>query len=1250
METAFTIINETLTNEPINEVQVATIINETLTTKPIDEVKVATTIVDAKLLGISSEGATRLFSINDIKGDFKGLALADTNPGIPVLSQYFNVIPGITYIHFINSAGNAITVPKIDNGETVVDAKVTWTGSDWVLTYAKTSIESPNSVKKEDLTNSLSYSLFDEGFFPKSVSVKDAIVISNEPYSEGTALRLPANKEMASDYIMVFDQYNKEISTISGKLISFSWILEHPLSYENQTSILYGLRIYRPDGGFDNVPIKSETKLSRTRRLIRAEVIVNPEIMVSFGAYVQFVTGGGIDSNDREFKIVSAEYVVLQSDGLFDFDFFINRTFKNGEDLVKYNFSNNLPFFNQAFNGATAISGTSKKTTIPIGYSGTTSYVKTLGSDYLPGFIAAWMNPGTTLKCEWLIKLNKLPNGLVPKATVDSGYIAYDSAVSLGKTLGGIEYLLITGIYVVPSILPTYFQPFIQWDANYLVPESGSFEVIDLSLRAVQTNQDLKTISGNALTTSSMFEQVKNSSSITYENEVLKYIVETPFFNEVFNGAMSNSSNSKKITIPTNLSGSSSYVKTDLSRLVNNFSTAWFKINTKIRMEWLIKTSTNVPQSVFSPNANSNLNVKLISIEKLNKADAVVNFLKLVSEVQVLDILPTELLPYIQQTVGIQPVGAEAWWEVAELLIYLIPDNPTTLKSKNTLTNGAISDTKSISKSQMIMVNVGKVQTPGLPAFSFIGNRCVQDALDSIVDASEFKQYEIVVHEGIYEALIPSDFSAAGGTSFIAGKSNVSIRGVSESKVVFKGQLADNLGANFPYEGFQTMFWHADHGTLSNVTVSMKNGRYAIHIDAGAVGLTNFYEKFQNVKMEHYGNTNDALNWRSWHAEGIGMSQGLILEHDGCQFKTPECPLYFHTNANYEKESRLIYKNCSFFTTSDAPGAYAVMIQSLGSRKNDELTLEGCAFEGTYLMKFDDLPDQRGSVDTLSYNNFDVKVKGFGNSPLLLIHDFKGGMALRVISKSTAAISSVRFLTTGNAFSTLIKDQYYGGGTHETDLREINVNGYAYRDGAEGLRGYAIGKLDLSGAFSTPGSSIGRRLGNCATNNKNLLINIDGQDYNINFSKDYTNISNAVILAEINSVVGSAADVDLYSVAYDYYPEFTDVLHRAISSEQIRNGDVVVKVSGKIRKAKITDKKIYGVAIDDINTGTTGRVIIKGLLQTDLNLRFHINMETQSSVIYGDQLGLSSIPGKITLNSGYNNFFCVDEGILSFNL
>ena len=734
------------------------------------------------------------------------------------------------------------------------------------------------------------------------------------------------------------------------------------------------------------------------------------------------------------------------------------------------------------------------------------------------------------------------------------------------------------------------------------------------------------------------------------------------FLNPVWGGQALNGAtkNGATISIPAGASGNSSYFQ--FTGVINPINFLSEYVNKRVKYEFLVKT-TNFTSGSFDPygfGANPSAGAKFVANSKYTTLLATSGPDKYYSIGFEVDITSayTYLNPSLQL---INSVPYAAAVELSVLSVSITAKDITGAVSSdndfNFMVDRKVRQFVNEAKAgfqivpEIVVLTVRKSADGG--SYNFTGNRAIQDAIESITDATKEKQYVILVHDGIYEALTTAEFnssgSGAGNYAFIRGKNYVSIRGVSKEKVIIRGELPNNLGTSFPYLAYQTMYWHANFGTLENITITGKNLRYPIHIDGGTPGLADFYNKFRNIAVEHFGNSGHALNWGSFHPIGLGTSQGQVIEHEGVELKSQGNALYMHTNANFNKESRLIYKNCRFISSSTT----IATIQSLGSRRNDEVLLHGCSFDGkAYLLVGNDIPYIPSNLSEQSYNHCEVKIKGYGNGPFIWVPNYNG-KALKITSKSTGLSSSVRFDPLSSAFPLIIKDKDYLGGQHTDIFGEVSKDGYAFGDGDVLINGYAIGRLDIGSEATYAGTyikSLGKRLGDCSVSNKVLTVFIDGSSHNITFSKNYTEMTNASIIAEIVNVIGGVATVTEYAVGNDYFPEFTDVVKYCAASESILKGMAVVKVGNSVRRATSADKKIYGVALDPIRTTGMGRVLTSGYISSNESDRFSSLQENYSAVLKGDELGISSASGKLSKTAVNKHFFAIDDHVLSFNL
>ncbi|MBC9928971.1 hypothetical protein [Chitinophaga qingshengii] len=549
---------------------------------------------------------------------------------------------------------------------------------------------------------------------------------------------------------------------------------------------------------------------------------------------------------------------------------------------------------------------------------------------------------------------------------------------------------------------------------------------------------------------------------------------------------------------------------------------------------------------------------------------------------------------------------------------------------------------------------VVKVKRNGIPGkdCDFAGNRGIEDAIESIRDASATKPYVIEAGPGTYEALRPADFNSAGSGpgnyAFIRGKDYVSLRGTDREAVVIRGELPDKLGASFSYESYQTIYWHARSGSMEHITVTAKNIRYPVHIDGGATGMAGAYTYLGHVNLVHDGNTGDAARWRSWHPLGLGMSEGQVLEVVSSVFRSPSWPLYMHTNADFRRPCKFICRHSRFEGTGQ--GKLLACFQSLGSHRKDEIVLDSCTWNAGYVIQSDDVPYLSSRGTGRYYNHCDLKISGRGNSPLLWNPAF-GGQVLKITAASTVQLD-----TLSSAYPLIMK----GSVPPASHGVEHFVGGYAYRKGQGEVKAYARGCVDIA---DTPdiqqgyGRALGNRLGDCSCNTKILGVIVDGTRYDIVFNKNYAGgktgppaFSNEQVINEIRRVLGRSATVSLYTVGNDYYPDLSDCVSRETAGETIPKGAAVQKNSAeRLIKAPAGAQSIYGVALDDMLPEEAGRVLIRGYLSTDPGQCFYVLLEKPAAVKKGSRLTVGAAAGYLAISSKDGLFPAIENNVVGIN-
>lgn len=522
----------------------------------------------------------------------------------------------------------------------------------------------------------------------------------------------------------------------------------------------------------------------------------------------------------------------------------------------------------------------------------------------------------------------------------------------------------------------------------------------------------------------------------------------------------------------------------------------------------------------------------------------------------------------------------------------------------------------------------------------FYGNDAIQQAIDSITDASPSNVYDLVVN-GIFEAKQTSDYHLSENrNAFIKTKNYVNIKGSGRNTCIILVSLPDNLGSSFAYSSYEGITFQSI-SELSGMTVIGRNIRYPIHIDGGAVGCKDYLLKYTDSKVWHQGNTGDAINWLSWHPLGVGMSDGQTIICENCEIVGKAHAFYSHTNANYDNASSFTFKDCIFIANGEAGYSDGINvlgnIQPMGTGRSDKMVFINCKWENKGIIRYNDSPyiskkAANQKADHAEYELFiNINPQPFDNSGLR-------GFGLKITSKSIGESSSVRFDETSSAFPLIV------GRTNESNefINRHGFNqkyGYQYRDGGNGLSGWACGLWDIGeSAVGNPANtymnSLGKRLGDCSSINKILTVIIDGTSYNVVFNKNYngtddsepSTYTNNQIIDEILYAIGNVATIEQYPVGRDYYPSFDNVvrLKNTDTIEVMRGMGIIFNSNNSFRLAENSDGKIDGITIDDGRVGDFCRIITAGSLYAmNTNQRFSVKEVSLGTRDIGIKAGIS---------------------------
>ena len=543
----------------------------------------------------------------------------------------------------------------------------------------------------------------------------------------------------------------------------------------------------------------------------------------------------------------------------------------------------------------------------------------------------------------------------------------------------------------------------------------------------------------------------------------------------------------------------------------------------------------------------------------------------------------------------------------------------------------------------------------------FKGKNCVQLALDSITDASEQNRYVIKVAKGLAKITQANEFIGYRGyPCMICPKDWVDIVGEGIGETILWAELpyddaqigASIDGNTYPRDKYQAIYNYSGNSTISDLTIVCKNLRYTNHQDDGRGA--NKSRTYENVEMIFKGNKGYLKAWGCGDhtGESTTVIGGISHSDSGDVFAV-------HNNIRFDDSSSWDFKDHTFTSMGSK---IAIELQNDGSLLKDKFNIVGCSFGGmSYIINYVDVwlsGNTTQGNDT--FDHAEWRLTGHSNEPFLFNNNVANGLALRVKSKSTGASSTVRFDKSSSAFDLLVKNKRVNADTSLSYKYDF-VDSYLVKDGSNGLSGQAIGGVDLSDVnywydSGVNYTSLAKRLGNLSSSAKSLKIVVDGVTSTVNFNKDYSAMSNAQILAEINAQLTNAT-ADLYNYGREYYPQMPDVSELCYNNTTtyIAKGSVVTKQGGFIKLANGNDD-VFGVTLEDIPVMQTasdgeikgsGLVLKRGYILTDKS-KAHFVLADNQSLAVGTRFAVSN--GQLVTDvNGKKISMDIDAGVVSIN-
>ncbi|WP_311267441.1 hypothetical protein [Sphingobium sp. WCS2017Hpa-17] len=385
---------------------------------------------------------------------------------------------------------------------------------------------------------------------------------------------------------------------------------------------------------------------------------------------------------------------------------------------------------------------------------------------------------------------------------------------------------------------------------------------------------------------------------------------------------------------------------------------------------------------------------------------------------------------------------------------------------------------------------------------------------------------------------------------------------------------------------------------VSDVTLWVGNMRYGAHIDS-----VNFAPDsrniWRNVDIVHFGN--DAADaywgqsvWASQHAWALGTTSGSYFGFDNCGGRAPRAAFSAHDQIGFTSPSIVEWIGGSLTATNVA--GWCFRLESIGSMIMNRALLSNTTLSGDITMAVQ--PWLPTALDQQPADHRCWELVGYGNSPAVFrIEDF--GRALRITSATSGATSKV--VLSGTAAPIL--------------CGKTGTAGVIRVDGDIGMAGYSYGWGDISSDITSgrPGAitKLGARLGNRTGAPITLTVQVDGfAAVDIVFNANYTAMTNADILAIINTALTGKAVASEYNVGARYRPFIADEEASLLNSggTMIFMGMALAFTDDShraVRPMLNSDRfsTFAGIAWEDIRPGAFGRVKTAGWIDRSDVLR-----------------------------------------------
>lgn len=490
-------------------------------------------------------------------------------------------------------------------------------------------------------------------------------------------------------------------------------------------------------------------------------------------------------------------------------------------------------------------------------------------------------------------------------------------------------------------------------------------------------------------------------------------------------------------------------------------------------------------------------------------------------------------------------------------------------------------NTTDISKLKTVITDIGTYKGYNIVSVG-VGKDypTIQDAINSISDATFDNRYLLMVYDDFKITQITDLWllgaptihatDASQSCAYIITKDYVDIMGANRPvKISVSLPYADSASSQYDY--CNCVFEKGDV-RIANMIFESEYTRYTMHEENGsgdATGMNaNKKKYFKNVVFCY-------LNGKRYNrALGIGTAPGEECVYENCVMESFDDGVMLdgignlHSHSNYPYPFTYRFVNCRITT---ANGYDSPIYTDINSGIKPTIELVGCTFGAIVDLR---TPTALGNP-TLSNISRDYRKGGFylignGNkgylgsltAPCVFIESLSNDVDIEVVDDGAD----------NNVFKDLIGDalRVYKG---SADAKGIYI-------GSE----FIINNPSLDW-------SIQKRLGDCSSTSKKLIVKVDGTPQTITLSSDYTSMTTPDIISEINALL-SGCKID-YVIPYQIMGwGDNSIIVKNNGTSTIKLGKIVKRNGIGVELAQ-SDDVILGVASERINPNEYGTIIIK---------------------------------------------------------